>query len=73
MLTYDANLPENERPLIAVLSQKEFKESILQTDDNGVEKLIQFTRSIPGFQNVSRSSARKIFYLFTHQSVKKGW
>ena len=49
MITYDTSHPDNKDPLIAVLTQKEFKESILQTDDNGVEKLIQFSKSIPGF------------------------
>jgi len=73
MLTFDPSDPENEKALIATITQREFKESLLHTDDAYVEKIVQFSKQIPGFQNVSRSSARKIFYLFTHQRVKKGW
>ncbi len=55
MITYDACDPANQNALIAQLSEKEFKESIAQTDDNGVEKMISFSKCIPGFEYVSRS------------------
>lgn len=40
MITFDANHPDNRNALIATLTRQEFGESILQTDDIGVEKLI---------------------------------
>lgn len=73
MLVFDGSLPEKDRPIIATLSQTEFKESLLNTDDLFVEKLYSFSKHIPGFQSMSRSSARKLFYLFTQQKVQKGW
>ena len=45
----------------------------MHTDDLFVEKMIQFSRQIPGFQNISRTTAKRLFYLFTHQKVRKGW
>lgn len=49
MITFDANHPDNRNALIATLTRQEFGESILLTDDQYVEKLIQFSKIIPGF------------------------
>lgn len=63
----------DDMPVIAVLTHQEFKEGVEKTDNEQLEKLINFSKSIPGFQAISRSTARRIFKLFTLQRVQKGW
>lgn len=48
-------------------------ECLQKSDSDQLEKLISFSRSIPGFEYISKSQARKIFNLFTLQRVQKGW
>jgi hypothetical protein len=48
------------------MSHNLFKESLLKTDEDYIEKLINFSKSIPGFQYISKSGARRIFSMFTH-------
>ena len=73
MLTYDGTVAEDELPVIATISQKEFKESLLHTDDQAVESIIQFSQQIPGFGQIDRSISKRLFYLFTKVKVQKGW
>jgi len=39
---------------------------MLKTDDDAIEKLINFSKSIPGFQNMSKTAAKRLFHQFTH-------
>ena len=44
-LTYDVEEP----PVIASLSSEAFKECLVQTDTDQIEKIINFSKQIPGF------------------------
>lgn len=37
------------KPIIAVLTSQEFKDGVEKTDNEQLEKLINFSKSIPGF------------------------
>ena len=45
VMTFDPSDP----PIIAKLTFANFKDSLQKTDDDQVEKLINFSKSIPGF------------------------
>ena len=68
-MTYDEESP----PIIAKITHQQFKDSLQKTDDDYVDKIITFSKSIPGFQYMNRSTARRLFFLFTKQKVMKGW
>lgn len=38
-----------------------------------MEKLVAYSKTIPGFSNISKSTARKFLNQFTLMKVKKGW
>lgn len=61
------------KPVIATMSADLFKECMRKTDTDQIEKLINWSKSMPGFQYVSKSASRKLFNLFTHVKVKRGW
>ena len=71
-LVYDGT-DEDKLPVIATISQTEFKESLLHTDDMAVESIISFSQQIPGFDRIDRTTAKKMFFLFTLMKVQKGW
>lgn len=48
-LIFDVPEKVDEIPVIARLSHEEFKECLLKTDEDHIEKLINFSKSIPGF------------------------
>jgi hypothetical protein len=58
-------VPEEELPIIAKLTFKDFKEALIKTDEDYVEKLISFSKQMPGFDILNKSTARRVFYLFT--------
>ena len=70
-LTYEGSI--DEQPVIAKMLHSTFRDVMIKTDQDHIEKLILFSRSIPGFQYVSRSSLKKLFTHFTLQKVKRGW
>jgi hypothetical protein len=70
-LFFDAN--NKNRPLIAYLPSHLFNDLLEKTEDECTEKMRIFSHSIPGFELMSRSSAKKMFNFFKFQKVKKGW
>lgn len=50
-----------------------FNDLLIKTEDECTEKMRTFSHSIPGFELMSRSSAKKMFNFFKFQKVKKGW
>jgi hypothetical protein len=43
-LTFDPNVPDSEMPIIAKLTHQDFKEALLKTDEDHIEKLISFSK-----------------------------
>ena len=64
-LQFDPDVSERDKPIIAKITHSQFKDSLLKTDEDFVEKLINFSKSIPGFQYMNKSTARRLFFLFT--------
>ena len=65
-LTFD---PDDELPIIGVMTREMFRECLEKTDLDHVEKIISFSKSIPGFEYISKSAARRLINLFTIQKI----
>ena len=71
--TYEKIIQNSNRPIIAVISPDEFKEAVYRASQLSLDKMILFLKSIPGFQSLSKTSAKKILSKFIMQRVNKGW
>lgn len=72
-LVIDSLSPSDNPPVIGCLSRDSFKQALLSVDDSYVDKLLQFSEAMPGFKEMSRTCAKKVFYQFTRIKIHKGW
>ena len=52
---------EEETPIIAKISHRDMKECFKKSNKEHIERIILFTKEIPGFEELTKNIARKIF------------
>ena len=61
VMCYDNSLPKESRPIIAKISQTQFKEALIKANTCELDNLVAFGRTIPGIQNLTKKQSKILF------------